>query len=122
MKPLTILLGLSLAIIACTERIPLETPSPPNASSGAVRLVAHPEVIHQGEKVVLRWNAPNMPEVTLEQAFDPMEDIRAKFEMIGTFPPAGTIDLYPRQSVTYIVSCGNPTIGCSSSAVHVIVK
>jgi hypothetical protein len=122
MKPLAILFGLSLATIACTGRIPLEMPSPPSAFSGGVRLVAHPEVIHRGERVVLRWNAPKMPEVTLEQAIDPMEDIRAKFETIGTFAPAGTLDVYPQQSVTYIVSCGNSTIGCSSSAVHIIVK
>ena len=99
-----------------------ENPAPPSSLSGAVRLVARPDVIHQGEKVVLRWNAPNMPEVTLEQAVDPMEDIQATFEMIGTFPPAGTVELYRRQSVTYIVSCGTPEIGCSSSAVHVVVK
>jgi hypothetical protein len=117
-----ILLGLNLATIACAGRIPLENPGPPSGFSGAVRLVAHADVIHQGEKVILRWNAPNMPEVTLEQAVDPMEDIRAKFEMIGTFPPAGTVELYPCQSVTYIVSCGTPEISCSSSAVHVVVK
>jgi hypothetical protein len=122
MKPFAIVLGLSLATIACTGRIPLENPAPLSSFSGAVRLVADPDVIHEGEKVILRWNAPIMPEVTLEQAIDPMEDIRAKFEMIGTFPPAGTVELYPRQSVTYIVSCGTSEIGCSSSAVHVVVK
>ena len=122
MKCLTILIALGLATISCRQRIPLETPSPPSAFSGAVRLVAHPEVIHQGEKVVLRWNAPNAPEVTLEQAIDPMEDVRAKFELIGKFPPGGTIEVYPRQSITYIVSCGTPAIGCSSSAVHILVK
>jgi hypothetical protein len=57
------------------EEFQLENPAPPSSFSGAVRLVARPDVIHQGEKVVLRWNAPNMPEVTLEQAVDPMEDI-----------------------------------------------
>jgi hypothetical protein len=71
-------------------------------------------VVHQGEKVVLRWSAPNGQQVTLEQAIDPMEDIRVKFDLIGTFPATGTMDVYPQKSVTYVVSCGNKLIGRSS--------
>lgn len=85
-------------------------------------MVANPRIIHRGEKVVLHWDTANAGLVTIEQAIDPEADVRAEFQSIGTFPASGTLELYPRQSTTYIVSCGNEVIGCSSAGVHVVVK
>lgn len=122
MKPLVALFAVTL--VACSGRIPIEreSPAPPGVSADGVRLVAHPSFIHPGQTATLRWNAPNQTEVSLEQATDPMADVRAKFQAIGTYPPNGTLEVHPQQSVTYIVSCGNDITGCYSAAVHITVK
>jgi hypothetical protein len=120
MKPLIALLGLSLISVGCTGKVPIETLTPPSASS--VRLVAHPYVVHAGDTVVLRWDAPYQIEVTLEQAIDPLADVQAEFQSIGTFPANGSLEVHPQRSVTYVVSCGNNVVGCYSASVYVTVK
>lgn len=122
MKPLLALVSLAVGMPGCAERVPLETPRPPGNYPRITRMVAHPMVIHRGEKIILHWDTANAGNVTIEQAIDPESDIRAEFQAIGTFPASGTLELYPRQSTTYIVSCGNEVIGCSSAGVHVTVK
>ena len=127
MKQLLALMGLMLGLVACAERIPVETPGVetprvPGNYPQIGRLTAHPKIIHRGETVLLHWDARNTAEVTLEAAIDPQADIRAEFESLGTFPASGTLEVRPTGSTTYIVSCGNEIIGCSSASVHVIVK
>jgi len=121
-KPLLAFVGLALSMLGCAGRVPMEEPAPPGNYPRITRMVAHPTVIHRGEKVTLHWDTANAGLVSIEQAVDPEADIRAEFQTIGTFPANGTLELYPQQSTTYIVSCGNETIGCSSAGVHVIVK
>lgn len=87
-----------------------------------MRFTAHPLIIHRGEAVLLHWDAKNAAGVTLEQAVDPKADIRAEFESLGTFPSSGTLEVHPKDSTTYVVSCGNELIGCSSASVYIIVK
>jgi len=53
---------------------------------------------------------------------DPKADIRAEFESLGTFPSSGTLEVHPTESTTYVLTCGNEIIGCSSASVHIIVK
>ena len=127
MKPLLILTGLILGLTGCVERIPLETPrveTPrvPGSYPQIIHLAAHPMIIHRGQSVTLRWEARNTTEVTLEQAVDPYADIPAEFKSLGTFPASGTLEVHPTDSITYVVSCGNDIIGCSSASVHIIVK
>jgi len=125
LRQLLILTGLILSLAGCAERIPLDTPETPRVAGSfpqIMRFTAHPTIIHRGEAVVLHWDAKNAAGVTLEQAVDPKADIRAKFESLGTFPGSGTLEVRPNESTTYVVSCGNEIIGCSSASVHVIVK
>ena len=68
------------------------------------------------------WDAKNTAGVTLEQAVEPRADIRAAFESLGTFPSSGTLEVHPKAGTTYVVTCGNELIGCSSASVHIIVK
>ena len=125
MKQLLILTGLILALAGCAERIPLETPETPRVAGSfpqIMRFTAHPTIVHPGETVLLHWDAKNAAGVTLEQAMDPRADIRAAFESLGTFPSSGTLEVRPKAGTTYVVTCGNELIGCSSASVHIIVK
>ena len=79
-------------------------------------------IVHRGQSVTLRWEARNTSQVMLEQAVDPNADIRAQFTPLGTFPASGTLEVRPNDSITYVVSCGNELIGCSSASVHILVK
>jgi len=122
LKQLLTLTGLVLSLAACTDRISLETPPIPGNYPQILRLTAHPMIIHRGESAVLHWDARNTGKVTLEQALDPKADIRAEFESLGTFAASDSLEVRPLGSTTYIVSCGNEIIGCSSASVHIIVK
>lgn len=122
MKQLLTLTGLILSLVGCAERIPLETPRPPGSYPQIMRFTAHPMIIHPGETALLHWDAKNAAKVTLEQAVDPKADIRAEFESLGTFPSSGTLEVHPTESTTYVLTCGNEIIGCSSASVHIIVK
>lgn len=122
MKPLLALVGISLSMLGCAGRISLEEPPPPGNYPRITRMVVNPTVIHRGEKIILHWDTANTGLVTIEQAVDPEADIPADFQSVGTFPPNGTLELYPRESTTYVVTCGNAVIGCSSAGVHVVVK
>ena len=125
MKQFLILTGLILSLAGCAERVALEAPETPRVAGSfpqIMRFTAHPLIIHRGETVVLHWDTKNAAGVTLEQAVDPKADIRAAFESLGTFPSSGTLEVHPKDSTTYVVTCGNEFIGCSSASVHVIVK
>jgi len=125
LKQLLILTGLILSLAGCAERVALEAPETPRVAGSfpqIMRFTAHPLIIHRGETVVLHWDTKNAAGVTLEQAVDPKADIRAAFESLGTFPSSGTLEVHPKDSTTYVVTCGNELIGCSSASVHVIVK
>jgi hypothetical protein len=127
LKQFLILTGLILSLSGCAERFPVETPrveTPPVPGNypQIIHLAAHPMIIHRGQSATLRWETRNTTEVTLEQAADPNADIRAEFKSLGTFPASGTLEVRPNESTTYVVSCGNDLIGCSSASVHIIVK
>ena len=125
MKALLALTGIILGTVGCANRagmVPLEPPRPPGNYPQILRFVAHPSVIHRGEKVILQWNARNAEQVLIEQAVDPNADIRANFESLGTFPASGTLEVHPKRSTSYVLTCGNEIIGCSTASAHVIVK
>lgn len=123
MKIFLALTGLLLSFVGCAPRVPLEVPEAPRGNFPQIlRFVASSQIVHPGEKVVLQWDARGAETVILEKAMDPKADIRAAFESLGTFPAHGTLDVTPTSSTTYIVSCGNEIIGCSSASVHIIVK
>ena len=114
--------ALILILTGCAERTPLEPHRPPGNYPQIGRLTAHPMTVHPGEAVLLHWDARNTPKVTLDQAIDPRAGIRAEFESLGTFPASGSLRVQPKKSTTYVVSCGNEIIGCSSASVHVVVQ
>ena len=122
MKQLLILTGLILSLAGCAGSIHLDTSRTPESYPQIMRFTAHPMIIHRGEAVALHWDAKNSAGITLEQALDPKADIRAKFESLGTFPSTGTLEVHPKDSTTYVLSCGNEIIGCSAASVHIIVK
>lgn len=122
MKLLLALSGLVLILAGCAERIPLETPRLPGNYPQIARLTAHPMTVHPGQTVLLHWDARNTAKVTLEQAVDPKADIRAEFESLGTFPASGSLQVRPKETTTYVLTCGNEIIGCSSASVQVVVK
>jgi hypothetical protein len=107
----------------CTIRIPLPTPSNPNAQSPKmIRFFAEPQVIAKGEAATLHWEALNATEVLLEKAADPHAPRRANFEVVGRFAAKGALEVRPEVSTVYVVSCGDEVIGCSSASVRVKVK
>lgn len=123
MKPIIALAALLLGTIGCSIRIPLENPPEPRSDfPGVIRFVASPEIIHSGEKSVLQWDARNVPEVWLEKAQDPHAETPAEFNSLGKFPASGTLEVQPKASTTFVVSCGDDKIGCASASVHVTVK
>jgi hypothetical protein len=123
MKALLALAAILLSMAGCTERVPLENPALPRPESRQIlRFVASPQIVQRGEMVMLHWDARNVPEVVLEQALDPKADIRADFQSLGTFPTSGTLAVYPQENTTYVLTCGNELIGCSSAAIRIIVK
>ena len=123
MKAFLALTGLILSLVGCAQRALLEAPAAPRGDFPQIlRFVASSRIIHPGEKVVLQWDARGGETVVLEQALDPKADVRAQFQSLGTFPAHGTLQVSPTSSTTYIVTCGNEIIGCSSASVHIIVK
>jgi len=84
--------------------------------------VVSPETIDSGEKAVLQWDARNVSEVLLEEALDPHAEIPAEFNSLGKFPASGTLEVRPKASTIFVVSCGDEKIGCASASVHVTVK
>ena len=125
MKALLALTGIILGAVGCAQRAEMVLPEPPRPLGSypqILRFVAHPSIIHRGERVILQWNARNAEKVLIEQAVDPNADIRANFESLGTFPASGTLELYPKHTTSYVLTCGNEIIGCSTASAHVIVK
>jgi hypothetical protein len=112
------LVGLLLWPAGSASKTVPESPKSPQI----IQFVVEPRVIHSGETAVLRWSAQNASEVLLEEAVDPNARVRAFFHTIGKFPPDGTLEVRPAVSTTYVVSCGDERIGCSSASVHVKVK
>ena len=123
MKTMLALASLLLSMAACRERVPLETPLLPRADFRQIlRFTASPQIAHRGERVLLHWDARNVPVVLLEEAPDPGADIRADFQSLGTFPASGSLEVFPKDNMTYVLSCGNELIGCSTAAIRVVVK
>ena len=121
---LTLLLLSGASCVQRVERAPVEPTLPvtPSEFPRVLRFVAVPRIVHPGERVELVWNTRNVSEVVLEAAPDPKADIRADFQELGIFPASGTLDVYPKESTNYVMTCGNEKIGCSSASVHVRVK
>ena len=122
MRLLAGLCGLILILAGCTQKFAWEAPRPPGHYPQIARFTAHPMMVHSGETVLLHWDARNTAKITLEQAIDPKADIRAEFESLGTFPASGSLKVRPKKTTTYIVTCGDEIIGCSSASVQVLVK
>ncbi|MGD0438495.1 MAG: hypothetical protein ABSB86_18705 [Bryobacteraceae bacterium] len=124
MKSFIGVLALLFGAIGCLTRLPLETPRPLSPSSPRIlRFIARPQVIHAGEKVTLTWNAGHAEEVLLEEAKEASGGQPAEFlHSVGKFPASGSLEVWPKVSTTYVVSCGDETIGCASASATVVVK
>jgi hypothetical protein len=124
MKSFLGVLALLFVATGCLTRLPVETPRPLSASSpGILRFIARPPVIHAGEKATLTWNASHAGEVLLEEAKEASGGRPAEFlRSIGTFPASGSLEVWPKVSTTYVVSCGDEIIGCASASASVVVK
>lgn len=123
MKPIIALAALLLGTIGCSTRIPREYPPEPRSDfPNVIRFVASPEIIHSGETAVLQWDARNVSEVLLEEALDPHAEAPAEFNSLGKLPASGTLEVRPKASTTFVLSCGDEKIGCSSASVHITVK
>jgi hypothetical protein len=109
----------------CAIRVPppVEVPRQPGVHSPeVVRFVVHPRVIKRGETAMLHWDARNANEVLLEKAADPYASRPADFHAVGKFASSGTLEVRPKVTTIYVVSCGDELIGCSSASVRVQVR
>ena len=111
-----------LGLAGCGQRVPLETPRPPANYPQLLTLTADRRTVHPGEVVLLRWQSRDASSVTIEQAIDPHAHARANFQSLGSHPASGTLEVRPKHSTTYVVSCGDERIGCSSASIYIVVK
>ena len=117
-----VLLTAVLVLAGCGQRVPLETPRTPANYPQLLTLTADRTTVHPGETVVLHWKSRNALSVTIDQAIDPHAHVRAEFQSLGTHPASGTLEVRPQHSTTYVVSCGDERIGCSSASIYIVVK
>jgi len=111
----------------CVKNVPVPAEAPLRSDSTmpqVLRFTAYPHIIHPGDEVLISWNARNAPHITLEKSTESANTLtRGEFlESIGDFPPDGTLRVSPKVTTTYVISCGNETIGCASASVTVTVK
>ena len=123
MKSLLVLFALVMSFGSCT-RVPMEAPPRPATKSPVVsRLIARPEAIRPGEKVVLTWNTRNAPDILLEESADAAGGAPAEFlHEVGRFPANGSHEVWPKVTTRYVISCGDEQIGCAAASVTVLVK
>ena len=124
MKSFIGVLALIFGSIGCVNKVPVEPSWPLTpASPRILRFVARPEVIHAGQKSTLTWNAKNASEVLIEKAAEASGGDPAEFlDSMGKFAASGSLEVRPKVTTTYVISCGNEKIGCASASVTVIVK
>lgn len=82
-----------------------------------------PREITAGERAVLRWSIKGATKVTIEEAPDSGAG-KSDLRELGTFAgSSGTLEVRPRESMTYVISCvGVTTYSCASVSVRVRVK
>jgi hypothetical protein len=112
---------------ACIHKVPVEVPIDPNwTSPQVVRFVARPEIIRRGEQATITWNVRNVSRVTLEEALDPDGNPAEQWlHSLGDFPANGSLNVSPKTTATYVLSCGPPSESgpvCVSASVNIVVK
>jgi len=117
---------LGFLFIICSghpKKAPSGEPIRSQTAPQITRFVSTPETIHVGEKAVLVWNTRNVQTVLLEEAADAHDDVPNEFlHSIGHFPPGGTLEVQPRWTTTYVISCGDSDIGTASASTTVRVQ
>ena len=79
-------------------------------------LQIRPKTIYRGQSAVLSWSNPNTSEILLQQAAE--ADGRSPAEhlhFVGRFPSRGSLEVWPRASTTYVVSCADARTTCAES-------
>jgi plastocyanin len=84
---------------------------------------ARPREIAPGEVAILRWSIKGATRVTIEEV--PESTIgRRELRKLGSFESsAGTLEVKPEESTTYVITCeGSTTYTCASATVRVRVR
>jgi len=126
--PIKVVLA-TLAVVvgsAGTKTIREKPMHPVPGAPQVMRMIATPAVVRAGQKVVLTWNTRNTSRVLLEAAEEPnAAALPALLHSLGEFPANGTLEVRPKVTTTYVVSCGydkDPTFKCAAASVRVVVK
>ena len=78
-----------------------------------------PRVIAAGETVVLHWSIKGATKVVIEEASKSSNALHK----LGTFGGSGSLQVWPNEDTTYVVSCeGSTSHSCASVSVRVRVK
>ena len=73
-----------------------------------------PRVIAPGEAAVLRWSIKGATTVVIEEA----STSNSQLHKIGTFGGSGSLQVWPKEDTTYVVSCEGPTTSCASVSIR----
>ena len=79
-------------------------------------LAIEPKTIRMGETATLSWCKRDVSEILLHQAAEPHAERRAEcLHLVGRFPSQGSLQVSPRVSTTYVVSCADVGTTCAES-------
>jgi len=85
-------------------------------------LTIEPKTIRAGQSAMLYWFTRNASEILLEQAAEPHSTGHAEcLRLVGRFPSKGSLQVSPRVSTTYVVSCADSGTTCAES-ISITVK
>jgi hypothetical protein len=78
-----------------------------------------PRVIESGEKAVLHWSIKGATKVVIEE----WSESRRWLRIVGTFGATGSLEVAPKEDITYLLSCeGSTTYVCATVSVRVKAK
>lgn len=115
---------LLLSFSGCPKKTPSKESMPLSPTVPQItRFIARPQTIHAGEESLLVWNAKNVDRVLLEQVAEPHGEAREDvLHPVGEFPASGTLEVRPKWTTTYVISCGDQNAGTASASATVFVQ
>ena len=116
---------LAVTIVACRREFKSHIPTPPEGlGPGIVSFTATPKNVSAGEPVTLSWIVRGGNSIVLEEAVDAAIGTDAgRLQEVAKFTESGSLEVRPRQSMVYVLSCGESnSSACMSLSVNVTVS
>ena len=104
-----------LGLLSASSQVDIAPPRKQLLTSVERPLQIRPKTIREGEIAVLSWFNKNTSEVLVFEYTEVDGLQSARCRLIGRFPSKGSLDVAPRFTTTYVVTCADTGTSCAES-------